>query len=117
MNTSIDGFYAVYLTTTVGQGFAMTVFRQGIIVGIDVAGVKYDGAYSAVEGGGFEVKLTVSVPPNSLLIQGTRTGPEWDIHELLFQMPEEFWTLPFLRIADKHGPVNAKLVRLRELNG
>jgi hypothetical protein len=45
MNTSINGFYAAYLTGSAGQGLAMLVFRNGTVVGVDAAGVKYDGTY------------------------------------------------------------------------
>ena len=115
MNTSINGFYAAYLTGTASQGFAMLVFRNGTIVGVDVAGVKYDGTYSDT-GSGFAVKLNVWVPPNTLLVQGVSTGPQSDKSELDFQLPVDFLSQPFIRINAKHGPVNAKLAKLRELN-
>jgi len=115
MNTSINGFYAAYLTGSAGQGFAMLVFRNGTIVGIDAAGVKYDGTYSDV-GSGIAVKLSVSIPPNTSLIQGLSSGPESDISEIDFQLPPDFLSKPFIRINSKHGPENAKLTKLRELD-
>ena len=115
MNSLIDGFYAAYLTGSGGQGFAMLVFRHGIISGADAMGAKYDGAYSEAENG-FAVKLKVSLPPNTLLVQGVSTGPEIDNSELDFQLPNDFLTQRFVRVNAKHGPVNVKLVKLRELN-
>ena len=112
---SLDGFYAAYLTGSVGQGFAMLVFRRGIIVGADVMGAKYDGAYNEVAAG-FSLKLRVSLPPNTLLVQGVSTGPQGDDSEVDFQLPADFLSQPFIRIDAKHGPVNVKLVKLRELN-
>jgi hypothetical protein len=41
--TSINGFYAVYLTGAKSQGFAMLALRNGVVAGIDVHGLKYDG--------------------------------------------------------------------------
>lgn len=93
----------------------MIVFRNGTIVGVDAAGAKYDGTYSET-GNAFSVKLKVSLPPNTLLIQGVSTGPQGDNSELEFQMPLDFPSQPFIRISAKHGPVNAKLVKLRELD-
>jgi hypothetical protein len=115
MSFSIDGFYAAYLTGSVGQGFAMLVFRHGTIVGVDVAGAKYDGTYSETANG-FLIKLKVSLPPNTLLVQGISTGPQGDNPELDFQLPVDFRSQPFIRVNAKHGPVNVKIIKLRELN-
>jgi hypothetical protein len=115
MNTSFNGFYAVYLTGSAGQGFAMLVFRNGTVVGIDVAGVKYDGTYTET-GSGLAVKVNVSVPPNTTLVQGVTSGSQSDNSELVFQLPVDFLSQPFIRIDAKHGPVNAKIMKLRELN-
>jgi hypothetical protein len=115
VNTSINGFYAVYLTGMATQGLAMLVFRNGKVVGVDVGGVQYDGIYSD-SGSAFSVKLKVSIPPSTALVQGVSTGPEGDVSEIDFQLPVDFLSRPFIRVAAKHGPVNAKIVKLRELN-
>jgi hypothetical protein len=115
MNSTLDGFYSAYLTGSAGPGFAMLVFRRGVIVGADAVGAKYDGVYTEGASGVF-VKLRVHLPPNTLLVQGVSTGPEADMSEIGFELPANFLSLPFVRIDAKHGPVNVKLVRLRELN-
>jgi hypothetical protein len=114
MSASIDGFYAAYLTGSDSQGFVMLIFRGGTIVGVDAAGVKYDGTYSDTKEG-FAVKLTLSIPPNTLLVQGVTSGPQGEKSELAFQLPLDFMSRPYLRIDGNHGPVNAKLTKLREL--
>ena len=93
----------------------MLVFRNGIIVGVDAAGVKFDGTY-ADAANGLSITLTMSLPPNTLLIQGATTGPEVESSELQFQLPRDFLSQSFIRIDAKYGPVNAKLIRLRELH-
>jgi hypothetical protein len=115
MNTSINGFYAAYLAGSAGQGLAMLVFRNGTVVGVDAAGVKYDRTYRDTESG-FAVKLSVSIPPNTSLIQGASSGPQSDMSELEMQLPADFLSQPYIRINAKHGSVNAKLTKLRELN-
>jgi hypothetical protein len=115
MHSSIDGFYAAYLTGSAGQGFAMLVFRNGIIVGVDVAGIKYDGTYRDT-GNGFSVSLNLLYPPNTILVQGVSTGPEIEKAVLDIQLPVDFLSQPFIRVSARHGPVNAKIVKLRELN-
>ena len=93
----------------------MFVFRNGAVVGVDIGGVKYDGVYSDTAAG-YVVKLKVTVPPNVGLIQGVTVGPEGDSSDLDFELPLDFLAQPFLRVNAKHGPVNAKIVKLRELN-
>jgi hypothetical protein len=115
MSASINGFYAAYLTGSAGQGFAMLVFRNGAIVGVDAAGARYDGSYTE-SADGFAVKLKVWLPPSTLLVQGVSTGPEGDSSELDLNLSADFLSQPFIRINAKHGAVNAKLTKLRELN-
>jgi hypothetical protein len=117
VKTSINGFYAAYITGSFQQGFALLVFRNGIVAGVDVGGGKYDGTYyDGATGEGFTVKLKVSLPPNATLVQGVTTGPQGDASEISFQLPVDFLAKPFIRVDAKHGPVNAKIVKLRELN-
>ncbi len=115
MNPSINGFYGAYLTGTATQGFAMFVFRNGKVVGVDIGGAKYDGTYGDTVGG-YAVKLRIVIPPNVGLVQGVTVGPEGDSSDLGFELPLDFLEKPFLRVNAKHGPVNAKIVKLRELN-
>lgn len=115
MSSSIDGFYAAHLTGSSGQGLVMLIFRRGTVVGIDVAGAKYDGTYTDADGG-FAVKLSIWLPPNILLVQGASTGPQGDSSELDFLVPTDFLSQPYIRVNAKHGPVNVKLTKLRELN-
>ena len=115
MSTSINGFYAAYLTGNGGQGLAMVIFRNGKIVGVDVGGAKYDGIYSGADKG-FAMKISISFPANTPLVQGGTTGIDEDNSVLDFHLPTDFLSQPFIRVNAKHGPVNVKLVKLRELN-
>jgi hypothetical protein len=115
MSTSLNGFYSAYLTGSAGQGLAMVVFRNGKIIGVDVSGATYDGTYSDT-GNGFAIKLNIVLPPNATLVQGGSTGPQGDRSELDFLLPVDFLAQPFIRVNAKHGPVNVKLVKLRDLN-
>jgi hypothetical protein len=115
MGSSIDGFYAAYVTGSSGQGLIMLILRHGTIVGIDLAGAKYDGTYIDADGG-VSVKLSLWLPPNILLVQGASTGPQGFNSTLDFQLPTDFLSQPFIRVNANHGPVNVKLTKLRELN-
>jgi hypothetical protein len=116
MNISINGFYAAYLSGVVGQGFALLIFRNGRIVGADALGVLYDGNYSTEHEASYRVKLNIKFPANIPLIQGGVTGPQGDSYELTFQMPHDFLLREFIRIEDKRGPINARLVKLGDLD-
>jgi hypothetical protein len=116
VTTSIDGFYAAYLSSKVGQGFALLVLRKGKIVGVDVAGTKMDGRYADDANNLISVTLVANIPPNIPLLQGGMSGPQGESNELSFQMPPDFENQPFIRIETKHGPVNAKLVKLRGID-
>lgn len=116
MNSSLNGFYVAYFTGETGQGLAMLVFRNARIVGVDVAGIKYDGHYSGGYEEGFTVELSLLIPPNTILVQGVTTGSESQESELAFLLPGDFLVQPFIRITAPHGPVNAKITKLRELD-
>jgi hypothetical protein len=116
MSAQLDGFYAAYLSAKGGQGLALLIFREGLIVGVDVAGVSFDGRYSETADGVVSISLLVKTPPNVALIQGGTSGPEGLETQLAFQMPRDFTSQPFVRVEGPRGPINTKLVRLRGLN-
>lgn len=111
----VDGFYVAFVTGTGGQGIALFVFRDGVVVGSDMAGVKYDGSYRLIDGGlGLEVTARVRAPGGVNLVQGRVTPPEGYSYSLTIRVPlgEES---SFFRVETPLGPVNAKLVKLRGL--
>ena len=113
MSGSIDGFYAAYLSAKAGHAFAMLVFRRGTIVGVDAGGVAFDGRYTEETNNEITITLTVKAPPNIALIQGAVIGPEGESSDITSHIPRDFSRQDFIRINTKHGPVNAKLVKLR----
>jgi hypothetical protein len=112
--TSIDGFYAAYLTAAAGQGFALVECTRGRIVGADANGVVFDGEYTEAGGEAFRVTLDVKVPPNIGFIQGGNSGPTGDVTHQEFMLPSDFYKRDFVRLDLGRGPVNAKFVRIRE---
>lgn len=103
------------MTGAKDQGFAILVLRDGVAVGIDLGGVKFDGTYAQVEGG-FDLRLRIEIPPNSDLIQGVRTGAETVVSDFRFTLPANFLAQPFMRIEAPHGPLNARITKMRDLN-
>jgi hypothetical protein len=115
VTAQIDGIYAAYLSSKVGQGFAMLVLRKGKLVGADAAGTTMDGSY-VEDANVVSATIFVKTPPNISLLQGGLSGPEGESSEITFQMPHDFEKQPFVRVETKRGPVNAKLVKLRGLD-
>jgi hypothetical protein len=113
MKTPIDGIYAVYLTGSAGQGFALLSLQDGTIFGSDQSGAKYDGKFIEEVGTGYKVDLTVGLPPNVPLIQGGVVGPQGERHTFEFLLPKDFLSRPFIRIEGRNGPVNARFEVLR----
>ncbi len=110
-----EGFYAGYMTGADGQGFAMFVFRDGIISGADPLGVLFDGSYERSETAELNGEITVTVPPNGTVIQGVSAGPS----ELKYTLPISFersdLESDFVQLATPLGAVNLKLEKLRGL--
>jgi hypothetical protein len=115
MNAEIDGLYAAYLTGRSGQTFAMLLFGEQRVSGADAGGVMYDGKYIKTEDNGYHVTMDVKAPPHSALIQGAVTGVNGEQDHLNFSLPNDFSSRDFVRIETLHGPVNAKLVKVRDI--
>jgi len=111
-----DGFYVAYLTGKAGQGLAILAFKKGRITGADMAGVLFDGEYSDLSSGNIGISLSVRTPPNVTLIQGGTSGLEGLHTKLDFEIPADFSSQPFIRINGPRGPINTKLVKLRDLD-
>jgi hypothetical protein len=68
---TMNGFYAVYYTGKTGSGFAVIVFKDGIITGADMSGGLYDGQYTISEDGRIlEGTITLTVAPGVSLVTG-----------------------------------------------
>ncbi|NMJ43460.1 hypothetical protein GWK16_19590 [Roseomonas sp. JC162] len=110
-----DGFYAGYFTSKVGQGFSLLLLTNGILAGVDVAGVTYDGSfqYDPVDGG-YPFDVIIRAPANIHLVQGRETGPEGLTYGAKFSLPVDFLSRSYVTIPTAQGPVNARLVKLRD---
>lgn len=117
MNEHIDGIYAAYLSGKAGSGFAMLLFKDGKIAGADALGITFDGSFEVESNRETVLRVSVKSPPNVPLIQGGMTGPEGDAYEMLARLPANFASEEFVRIETRYGPLNARLTKLRDLNG
>lgn len=111
MAEPIDGFYAVYLTSSTGNGAAMVVILNGKIAGADPFGVKIKGTCSR-RADTYKAKVMIEVPPAGALLQGGNAGPDGSKYEIAFSFEHPLDGLPFRRIDTPLGPINAKFVKV-----
>jgi hypothetical protein len=106
--------YIAYVSGAVGSTVVLYYIGNGIIAGVDVSGMKYDGAYRIEDDGSYEGNLIYTIPRGVLLITGQLTTEEQKI-ELPFILPKKFWDGQVVRIDSPVGPVNAKFEKLKDL--
>ncbi|WP_333897440.1 hypothetical protein [Brevundimonas aurantiaca] len=115
MTRSMDGFYSALFSGKAGEGSAMFILSDGVLVGADPLGVLFDGSYTPDGKGGFAGKVIVKAPPNGELVQGVTTGPDGLTYEVGIEIPADFETRPFLTLSTPLGPINFVLKRLRSV--
>jgi hypothetical protein len=75
-----NGMYGIAFQATQDHGEGVLTFEDGIVYGVDVAGVKYDGDYIVDETTGLAlVRLKVTYPPNVTSVFGVENPYEWSI--------------------------------------
>jgi hypothetical protein len=66
----MDGFFRITFTGTAGSGFGMLVLHDGVIVGADVAGAKFDGSYTDNSSTrALDFRVTMSAPAGITPVQ------------------------------------------------
>lgn len=114
---SINGFYSAFMSGEDGQGYALLIFKNGVIVGADPLGVTFDGSYANDGGGGWSGEVVVKAPPGGTLIQGVTPGPSGLVYTVPISLPADFQDQPFIHIETPLGPVNVRLTWLRDIEG
>ncbi len=112
---TIDGFYVGYMTAAGGNGMAIFVFKEGVLVGSDMGGVLFDGAYAQTTSGEYQGTVSVQVPGGVTVIQGVTAPPAGLRYDVPLSMPADFLNQPFIGITTPLGKVNVKLQKLRDL--
>jgi hypothetical protein len=113
----MDGFYVGYITGRAGNSMVLLVIRNARLVGADVSGMKYDGeVHPKPDTQGFTCRVSYTILPGATLITGP--GPvatPTDI-TLNFELPANFAEGPIVRIDTPMGPLNARFMKLRDLD-
>lgn len=107
--------YVAFFTGIAGSSIGMFLIGDGIIVGADGGGLKYDGIMEAKADGSLEGMVGFTVPAGVTLISGlTSNEPQTlTVHVVL---PRDFDNGDKItRLETPAGPINARFERLREV--
>lgn len=111
----MDGFYSAYFTGVVGNSMALFAFRDGVITGVDVGGMQYDGIYSVDQGRSVITGTMVYViQPGHQLITGAAAGTEPVRIEFPLELPVGFADGRVLSLPTPSGVVNARFQKVRD---
>ncbi len=111
----MDGFYAAYFTGLTGTSIGLFVFEGGVITGVDVGGVHYDGAYSLDESTSIiSGKIIYVIPPGVSLVTGIASADKPIRVEFPLQLPAAFADGRVVQLDTPSGVVNAKFEKLRD---
>ena len=112
----MDGFYAAYLTGRAGNGVVLFAIKDGRLVGVDAGGMKYAGRWEPkANGGALDCTVEYTIPPGMPLIAGSGPVAAPTPVTLKFELPANFSEGVLVRIDTPFGPLNAKFVKLGEL--
>ena len=112
----LNGFYALYFTGTVANGFAVVVLKDGVVAGADVAGGIFDGEYTVNQKKGvFEGTIRMTVPPGISLVTGAPPSQVTYTQEITLSLPLDLNQGQPMQIQTSTGPVNLNMKKLRDL--
>lgn len=109
----IEGYYSIFYTGIADTGFALVSFEKGTIIGVDIAGAKYDGEYQ-VSNDYIQGTLTLSADAGTKLVTGAVAGEKGEAWDIPFKMPIKFEN-EILPIETPTGKVNAIFRKLRDI--
>lgn len=111
---TVDGFYAAYFTGATGNSFGMFVFQDGVVVGADAGGGKYDGTYTvAPDAERLDATIEFTLPVGNFSITGAAATAEPLTISVALSLPTKFTASDVHRIETPIGPINAKLDKIR----
>ncbi|KAA3451642.1 hypothetical protein C7I87_06450 [Mesorhizobium sp. SARCC-RB16n] len=112
--TPIDGFYTAYFSGMAGNSIGMFVFKEGVVVGADAGGGRYDGEYALTDDGKYiEAKIHFTLTMGSQSITGLSADVEPLGVDVPLRLPVEFNRTDVHRIETPLGPINAKFDKIR----
>ena len=105
--------YVAYFTGVACQSLALFYIGDGVLAGVDVATMKYDGNLTTQPDGTMEGVIEYVLPAGVSLITGAPAGVAPTRVSINLSLPAGFDDGRVVAIETPLGPVNAKFVRCR----
>lgn len=115
-----EGFYAIGFAGVAEEGFGILVLDTDVIVGADVAGVKYDGTYeynSRTEK--LDISVTLTIPAGVGLVTGAPVAGIETQLSIVASIPADLAIKQdhYFQVSVGGRPVNVKMFKLRDFPG
>ena len=107
--------YVAYLTGVAGQSIGLFYIGGGILAGVDVATMQYDGAYETKPDGSIEGIVEYVLPAGVSLITGAPAGVAPTRVAVKLTLPADFADGRVITIETPLGPVNAKFEKIKDI--
>jgi hypothetical protein len=111
---SREGFYSVVFPGRFGRGAGMVVLDDGLVIGADPDGSRYDGTYiHNPTANTLECDITVMLAPGSWAVTRATAGTEWAPFKLKITIPRGPFT-DYAHVASTPaGKINLLLSKIR----
>lgn len=111
-----SGFYKIIYDGSTGSGFGMMALMNGLISGIDEAGVSYDGEYGEDDlTGVVQFHLRATIPAGVALVIGAPARDEPWSFAIDAVLPPGFATGTPTKLRTRFGPVTVAFTLLRRI--
>jgi hypothetical protein len=108
--------YVAYLTGVAGQSIGLFYIGDGVLAGVDVGTMQYDGVYTVTDDGSLEGVLEYVVPAGVSLITGAPAGVAPARISLKLKLPASFADGRVVTVETPLGPVNAKFEKIKDIS-
>jgi hypothetical protein len=115
MGLMARAIYAAYFTSFAGQSIGIFYIGDGILTGVDVGTMRYDGVYKTLPDGSMEGEVEYVIPTGVSLITGAPPATTPTKMSLKLTLPFEFDDGRIITIQTPAGPINARFEKLKEL--
>jgi hypothetical protein len=107
--------YVAYFTGVAGQSIGLFYIGDGMLVGVDVATMQYDGSYQTKGDGSLEGVVEYVLPAGASLITGAPAGVAPTRVSVKLSLPPDFADGRVIGIETPLGPVNAKFEKIKDI--
>ena len=107
--------YVAYLTGVAGQSIGLFYIGDGVLAGIDVGTMPYDGAYTVKPDGSLEGAVEYVIPAGISLITGAPAGTAPTRVTIKLSLPARFDDGRVVTIDTPVGPVNVRFEKIKDI--